>query len=1235
MLDESRIRQLLEEALESERTPEEVCRDCPELLPVVRQRWQKLQSVQAQIDALFPTPAPGGDTAKTALPPVDAELPQIDGYDVEALLGRGGMGVVYKARHQKLKRIVALKMLLSGPFAAPQELARFQREAEAVASLKCAHIVQVYDFGDLQGRPYFTMEFVEGGSLEQFLAGTPQPARRAAELVATLASAVEVAHQSGIVHRDLKPSNILLTADGSPKISDFGLARRVDAGPEFTLSGARVGTPSYMAPEQALGKVAAVGPAADVYALGAILYEALTGRPPFRAETASETERQVISEEPAPPSRLNAKVPRDLETICLKCLHKEPSRRYASAADLAEDLQRFVRGEPIAARPAGRWERLARLARRHPAAFGLLATLVLLAAAIGAGVMFLYQQQLAARARGAEIDQDFRDALARERGLLDEGWLAQDLAKLTQARNGGSRIRELVRSGGASAAVQQEAEALRDNAAARLEQAIKNRALMEAVLDVAGRETLIRDREQADAVMALAPPSVDAQFADAFRRWGLDVDAEAEADVIKRLSAEPAPVVQELIAALDAWMMERRHQQRPEAAWRRLIRVADRLDQSVQHRQLRALLVGESPPDAASLAGLVGAASPWQTLWELTRGTAGRHLLGVQNEIDPRTAPALSVALLAQAYTAVGDAAKAETLLRRATTTRPDQVLLLDVLAKLLERQGPARRAEAIEYYRAARSQRRQLGMALSTALLAAHRTEEAEDVLQELAPQQFNNPTFYYLRGLAAYHLKKQAEAEAAWRKVLELKSDFAEAHCCLGFILNDEAKYSEAEAACRKAIELKPALAEAHSGLGSALGGQGKFREAEAACRKAIDIKPDNAASHSILAGALIRQGKYREAETACRKAIELKPDFAEAHGNLGNALNLQGRYALAEGAYRKAIELHADPAQTYCNLSGALMGQQKYREAETACRKAIELKPDFANAYYNLGNALKSCQQFTEAEAAYRKTIGLNPEFTDAYNELGGALLDQQKYAEAEAAYRKAISLVPEYTPAYHNLGFVLMQQLQFDQAAQALKKAAELFSANNPYREKARRLEQRCLRYAVLETRLPDIQGDSEKPASAADQRDLAQLCMLKKHHAAAARFFQGAFAAEPGLADAISESTRYNAACAAALAGCGQGKDAGSLNEKERALWRQQARDWLRQDLTLCSQAVDKGDAQTKAQVRDNLRPWKTDGNLAGVRAPDALTRLHDDERKQWERLWSDVDALLLRASQPQ
>src|SRR5262245_36873818 len=288
MPDDPRVQELLDRMLDSDVTPEEVCDSCPELLSVVRLRWRQICSARAQLDAVFPS------TAGTKVTSEETPLPDVPGYEVEGVLGVGGMGVVFRARHLRLNRVVALKMTLAGAYAGPHERDRFQREAEAVARLQHPNVVQIHDVGESDGRPYFTMEFVAGGSLAQKLSGHPQPAREAASLVATVAGAVQVAHAAGIVHRDLKPANVLLTADSTPKITDFGLARRLDGDTGLTGTGAAVGTPSYMAPEQARGQPSAIGPAADIYALGAILYETLTGRPPFRAESAAETFQQII-----------------------------------------------------------------------------------------------------------------------------------------------------------------------------------------------------------------------------------------------------------------------------------------------------------------------------------------------------------------------------------------------------------------------------------------------------------------------------------------------------------------------------------------------------------------------------------------------------------------------------------------------------------------------------------------------------------------------------------------------------------------------------------------------------------------------------------------------------------------------------------------------------------------------------------------------------------------------------
>ncbi len=379
----------------------------------------------------------------------------VPGYDILEELGRGGMGVVYKARHRRLQRLVALKMVLAGAHVGQVGLARFRAEAEAVAKLLHSNIVQIYETGEHEGRPYFSLEFVEGGSLDKRIGESPTSPRAAAQFVETLARTMEVAHQHGIVHRDLKPANILLAKLGSqssmvrnreidssslpadhwsrttvPKIADFGLAKRVDDDSSQTQSGAILGTPSYMAPEQAGGKNREIGPAADIYSLGAILYELLVGRPPFKAGNPIDTVRQVIEQEPVPPRQLEPRVPHDLETICLKCLEKDPARRFSSAVELADDLRRFVDGDPILARPTPAWERAWKWGKRRPAIVALLGVTTL---AVVGMVLFIVWHNVSLRGKLDVALAEERRARQREHDALEEQRLSLVQTRGTEA----------------------------------------------------------------------------------------------------------------------------------------------------------------------------------------------------------------------------------------------------------------------------------------------------------------------------------------------------------------------------------------------------------------------------------------------------------------------------------------------------------------------------------------------------------------------------------------------------------------------------------------------------------------------------------------------------------------------------------------------------------------------------------------------------------------------------------
>ncbi|MGE3822294.1 MAG: serine/threonine-protein kinase, partial [Isosphaeraceae bacterium] len=352
-------------------------------------------SQKLRLALAMPTAPPLPDSLRRLLPfplgnvepPAPGTAPEIPGYDSLRELGRGGTGVVYLARDSQLGRLVALKVILAGLHASREELARFRSEAMLISRLRHPNLVRVLHVGEHEGLPFCAMEYVEGGSLRERLSAGPLPAIEAAALTASLAEALQTVHAAGIVHRDLKPENVLLTVDGAPRIADFGLARDLqdEDRPTLTRTSQVVGTPRYMAPEQAAGRDERNGPGVDIHALGAILYELLTGLPPFRAPTLAQTLAQVVAQVPTAPRRLDPRVPIDLDTVCVKCLEKAPARRYESAGALAEDLRRFLDGRPVLARPVGPVERVWRTCARRPLIAGLAIALGLVVITLAVG----------------------------------------------------------------------------------------------------------------------------------------------------------------------------------------------------------------------------------------------------------------------------------------------------------------------------------------------------------------------------------------------------------------------------------------------------------------------------------------------------------------------------------------------------------------------------------------------------------------------------------------------------------------------------------------------------------------------------------------------------------------------------------------------------------------------------------------------------------------------------------
>lgn len=822
-----RVFELLEEILNSGRTPEEVCADCPELLGEVRRRWHAFRLIDEEVAALLPDEGAHRDPDGTRPLLTPGDLPQVPGYRVEGVLGSGGMGVVYRAWHLRLNRPVALKMLLVGAHARSTERERFLREAEAVATLCHPNIVQVHTAGEVDGRPFFTMELVEGGDLAKKIQGTPQPAHQAAGLVATLADAIHVAHQSGIVHRDLKPSNVLLTADGTPKITDFGLARRLAGGDgQLTLSGTPMGTPSYMAPEQARGEKNAVGPATDVYALGAILYELLTGRPPYRAETPTATLQQVVADDPVPPARLNPRVPRDLDTICLKCLHKEPHRRYPSAHALAEDLRRFERGEPIHARRVGAAESAVRWLRRRPALAGALASGVLLASALVVTVLWWYGQRAGLEAAAiayAEAD------LSESQRLRDRGEFKASAEVLRRAKD---RLREFV------------PPELGD----RLQTAFDNLVLVMRL----------------DAIRLERGPAVDGSFHNAtadrnyeavFREAGLRTIQDNPAEAAARIKTSGAH--REMVAALDdwavctsdkdrqAWCLEVARQADPDpTGWRNRVRdLKSWHDQAVLAELAKSVPADETTPFLVALGERLQnvGADPTNFL----KRVQGKHPGDFWANFRLGTALARKEPKDAVGY------------LRAALALRPEAVVVCNNLALALKATGKL--DEAIDCY------------------------ERAIQIDPRYAPAHSN-------LGVALKANKQPEKALECYLRAVEIDPSFAPAHNNLGNALKGRGDLAKAIEHYEQAARLDREFFEPRYNLGLVKAAQGKSDEAIAYYRDALRIAPKSYQAHNNIGTVLLAQGRLDEAIRHFRQAIEIKPADALSQSNLARALKIK---------------------------------------------------------------------------------------------------------------------------------------------------------------------------------------------------------------------------------------------------------------------------------------------------------------------------------------------------------
>jgi tetratricopeptide (TPR) repeat protein len=1243
-----------------------------------------------------PLPATGeaetpADTPRAPAP--ESHLPERVGrYALEGEIARGGMGVVVRARDLDLGRPLALKVLLA-PGNAELER-RFREEAQITGQLQHPGVPPIHELGALpDGRPFLAMKLIAGRTLAEVLGQRATPADDLPHLLSVfeaVCQTVAYAHSKGVIHRDLKPANVMVGAFGEVQVMDWGLAkalvphppapspkqgegeqdtRQKDAAPlvptahvpapplppwerglggegSHTQTGIVLGTPAYMAPEQARGEVDQLDQRCDVFGLGAILCVLLTGKPPYagssRAEVHEQARHAVLAEAWA---RLEASgADGELVRLARQCLaaHKEdrPGNAGAVAAAVgayregAQARLRRAEQERAAAearaQEAGARARVERWARRLTVA---LAAAVFLLAVAGGGVAWMVQSK---RVRQGQADKDARAALLRADDWLTEGWEAQDLGKLKEAKAESERAVAISHSGDASAAVRQEAAGLHAKVEEKWARAVKNDALMAALLDgPEPPETQAYTSDGAGALIARDPSNAHERCKAAFQRWGLDMTGTAVPEVVARLRREPEVVRQAVLAALDVWMLEVGRLKRPEKEGLHLLRVAEALDDSPQRRRLRALLLSEAPPRVEAVVGLFAGWPAAPALAEVGLARKWRQVQELRRRVNPAKERPLTLFLLGLVCRRGGDSAGAEEMLRKALAAKPNEEALLTALGKLLESQRPPRLGEAIECYRAIRAKRPSRGVALAGALTYAGRGEEGEDVMRDLVGRQPNNPEMHLYLGLTLAHQKKPklAEAVAAYRESIRLSPTLAPAHFNLGMALSAQKKFPEAIVALKEATRLRPKYPEAYNNLGNILANQKEWAEAEEAFAKAIKLKPGLAQVHFNRALALSHQGKRKEAVAAYEGAIRVKANFPEAYNNMGNTLRQLGKLPEAIRALEESIRLRADFPDAHYNLGLALAAQRKFSKAAAAFREAIRWRPDHIGAYTDLGTALGADGKPAEAVAILQKAIRVRPDYPEAHNNLGTALRELGKLHEAVAAYKEAVRLKDDFPEAHLGLGFALGDLGHFEESLAALRKADELGQKRPTWRHPSLHWVRQAERMVELDRKLSAFRAGKFAAATADEQLGLADLCQhrARRLYAASACFYSEAFAARPVLTYNLAAGYRYNAARSAALAGCGAGEDEPRPDETKRADLRKQALLWLRGELGGWTIVFGREPVKAGPYVVRAMRRWQGSADLTGVRDKDGLARLSEEERKGWEKLWADVEALRKRA----
>jgi eukaryotic-like serine/threonine-protein kinase len=1172
-----------------------------------------------QRDQLLRTPLTGGD--ETAVH-VDEDKNGLDGaalpatigrYRVDSFLARGGMGEVVRVIDGDFDRPLALKVMQE-KYRGREELEeRFQREARVTGQLQHPGIPPVQEMGKLpDGRPYFIMKLVKGRDLLELLRERPGPDAQQSYYLGVfeqICRTVGYAHAQDVIHRDLKPANIMVGAFGEVQVMDWGLAKvlkrsartgaaapdaergspeqrelREDTADGLSAAGDVMGTPAYMAPEQARGEVETLDARCDVFGLGGILCHILTGKPPFTGASNHEIrQRAVRGDLTEANTRLdNCGADAALIALAMRCLAAEKEQRPADGSAVAEAVaaygremqERLKAAEIEAATQATRAEEEKKLAqaerkRRRTALALAAAVVVLVVGGSAAGIWYQTEkvrQDTEREMRGVSLNRDVAAALEEAEAILKKLHLQLDdprrapelLSDLEQWRG------QLVLASAAEVQARRIAERDSDLLEPVTEKRLidfKERLRLEdeawALADKLDKVHL-----KADTIVdgKWTPRATADEYSTIFAAARLHVAEGDTKRLADRIVASPARFA--LVAGLDFWAQTSAKKEFLD----RLLQIARQADPDPWRDRLRSVQV-------------------WTDLSQLQRLASE---VNVQQQ-SPQALASLAMRLAVHE----GNAA----FLQKAVMYHPRDFWLYFFLGDFAA--DPAERAG---WFRAALAVRPGSGIVHVNLGIALLKQQELKGAIDQ-------------------------------FRKAIDLHPKFALAHFNLGLAFGDQKDLPNAITQFRKTIDLDPSFAPAHYSYGNALYDQKDLEGAMAQFRATIDLDPTNARAHHKLGDVLSDQKDLDGAIKQYHNAIKIDPKYAPAHYSLGNAFYARKDLQGAIDQFREAIKLDSKLVVAYNGLGSALSDQNDLEGAITQYRKAIELDSKYAPAHYNLGNALFYRKDMPGAITYFRKAIGLDPSNVSSYYNLGIALTYQKDLDGALAQYRNAIQRDPSFVPAYRNLSSVLIQQGQFNEALEVARRYAKLLPDNHPWQKAARQRLQECEKLLEMERKVGTYLNNGDLPETTQDVLAMIDLCRTyKQYHATAAGLYAGKINNTRTLAEDLERGHRFDAARSALLAASGHGRDPVNVNVEQQMALRKQAHAWLQADLAQWTKRLQERDVKALPGLLTRLPGWKYEPAFVAVRDSQKPGSLPKAEQADWLQLWSDLDQLLKKVA---